>query len=68
MRTVFNQADRLELSRRLDALAPGAAARWGRMDCPQMLAHLSESVRMAACLGLASTAKTFAPDTRNRAT
>jgi hypothetical protein len=47
MRTVFNLADRLALSRRLDALAPGAAAKWGRMDCPQMLAHLSESVRMA---------------------
>ena len=47
MRTVFNLADRLELSRRLDALVPDASARWGRMDCPQMLAHLSDGVRMA---------------------
>jgi hypothetical protein len=47
MRTVFNLADRLELSRRLDALGPAAAARWGRMDFPQMLAQLSDGVRMA---------------------
>jgi hypothetical protein len=47
MRTVFKLADRLDLSRRLDALIPDASARWGRMDCPQMLAHLSDGVRMA---------------------
>src|ERR1044071_7393707 len=47
MRSVFNLADRLDLARRLDALVPDAAARWGRMDCPQMLAHLSDGVRMA---------------------
>ena len=47
MRTVFNLADRLELSRRVDALVPDASARWGRMDCPQMLAHLSDGVKMA---------------------
>jgi|SoiMethySBSTD1v2_1073268.scaffolds.fasta_scaffold685964_2 hypothetical protein len=47
MRTVFTLADRLDLSRRLDALVPGASARWGRMDCPQMLAHLSDGVKMA---------------------
>ena len=47
MRTVFNLADRLTLARRLDALALDAAPRWGRMDCPQMLAHLTDGVRMA---------------------
>ena len=47
MRTVFNLADRLELSRRLDALILEATPRWGRMDCPRMLAHLSDGVRMA---------------------
>ncbi len=47
MRTVFNLADRLTLARRLDALAPETAPRWGRMDCPQMLAHLTDGVRMA---------------------
>ena len=47
MRTVFNLADRLTLARRLDALALETAPRWGRMDCPQMLAHLTDGVRMA---------------------
>ena len=47
MRTVFNLADRLDLSRRLDGLVPDAAARWGRMDGAQMLAHLSDGVRLA---------------------
>jgi hypothetical protein len=47
MRTVFNLDDRLDLARRLEGLAPGAAPRWGRMDCPRMLAHLTDGVRMA---------------------
>ena len=47
MRTVFNLDDRLTLAKRIDTLAANAPARWGRMDCPQMLAHLSESVLMA---------------------
>jgi hypothetical protein len=47
MSTVFNLDDRLTLARRIDALPIDASPRWGRMDCPQMLAHLSESVRMA---------------------
>jgi len=47
MSTVFNLDDRLTLAKRIDLLATNAPPRWGRMDCPQMLAHLSESVRMA---------------------
>jgi len=47
MRTVFNLDDRLNLARRLDGLSTTAPPRWGRMDCPQMLAHLSDGVRMA---------------------
>ena len=47
MSTVFNLDDRLILARRIDALSIEAVPRWGRMDCPQMLAHLTESVRMA---------------------
>jgi hypothetical protein len=47
MSTVFNLNDRLTLARRIDALAATAAPRWGRMDCALMLAHLTESVRMA---------------------
>jgi hypothetical protein len=47
MSTVFNLDDRLSLARRIDGLSPTATARWGRMDCPQMLAHLSDGARMA---------------------
>jgi hypothetical protein len=47
MRTVFKLDDRLTLARRIDLLAADATPKWGRMDCPQMLAHLSESVRQA---------------------
>ncbi|HZI80201.1 MAG TPA: DUF1569 domain-containing protein [Vicinamibacterales bacterium] len=47
MSTVFNLDDRLTLARRIDALPLDASPRWGRMDCPQMLAHLSDGVRMA---------------------
>ena len=47
MRTVFNLDDRLKLAGRIDTLVADASPRWGRMDCPLMLAHLSESVRMA---------------------
>ena len=47
MRTVFNLEDRLTLARRIDALVASATPLWGRMDCPQMLAHLTDGVRMA---------------------
>ena len=47
MRTVFNLDDRLTLAKRIDTLAIDSSPRWGRMDCPLMLAHLSASVRMA---------------------
>ena len=47
MKSVFHQADRLSLSHRLDAVTSASTARWGRMDSPQMLAHLSDNLRMA---------------------
>lgn len=47
MSTVFNLDDRLHLAKRIDGLSPAATARWGRMDCAQMLAHLTDGVRMA---------------------
>ena len=47
MSTVFNLDDRLTLARRLDALSASATPLWGRMDCLQMLAHLSDGVRMS---------------------
>ena len=47
MKSVFHQADRLALSHRLDAVTPVSTPLWGRMDSRQMLAHLSDGVRMA---------------------
>ena len=47
MKSVFHQADRLALARRLDAITSASTPRWGRMDSRQMLAHLSDGVRMA---------------------
>jgi hypothetical protein len=47
MKSVFHQADRLALAHRLDAVTTASTARWGHMDSRQMLAHLSDGVRMA---------------------
>jgi len=35
------------LRARLDRLTPDTKARWGRFTCPDMVAHLNESIRMA---------------------
>ena len=32
---------------RLERLTPDTKARWGRFSCPDMVAHLNESIRMA---------------------
>jgi hypothetical protein len=47
MRSVLIERDREALSRRIAALTPAATARWGRMTADRMLAHLSQSARMA---------------------
>jgi hypothetical protein len=47
MKSVFQQADRLDLSHRLDKVSGASTPLWGRMDIRQMLAHLSDGVRMA---------------------
>ena len=47
MKSLFHSADRLRLKRRLDELKQDTKATWGRMDCQQMLAHLSDGIRMA---------------------
>ena len=47
MKSVFHQVDRLALSHRLDAVTSASTPLWGRMDSRQMLAHLSDGVRMA---------------------
>jgi hypothetical protein len=47
MRTLWDQAARDELCRRFETLTPERPASWGRMTCPQMLAHVSDGMRMA---------------------
>jgi hypothetical protein len=47
MPSIFNDVDRTALSARLHRLAPDMVPRWGRMRCAQMLAHVTDGVRMA---------------------
>lgn len=46
-RSAHVAADREALLARLGRLQPDARAAWGRMTAPQMVAHLTESLRMA---------------------
>ena len=47
MRTLFNSNDRANLYHRLDGLTAESNPQWGKMDCPQMLAHIADGIRMA---------------------
>jgi hypothetical protein len=47
MPTVFDVNGRRDLGRRLDRLMQSSTPRWGRMDCSQMLAHLTDALLMA---------------------
>ncbi len=47
-KSLWNAGARKELNGRLDRLEPGATARWGRMTAPQMLAHVTDWMAMAA--------------------
>ena len=47
MKTVWQQSTRDELADRLTRLAPDARPAWGRMTAPQMLAHVTDALRMA---------------------
>jgi hypothetical protein len=49
MNTFFDPICRREISDRLSGLEPDSAARWGRMNAPQMVAHLTD--QMSHCLG-----------------
>lgn len=48
MNSLWQENTRRELTSRLDKLSPNAAAQWGRMNAPQMLAHLNDAFRMAS--------------------
>ena len=47
MRSVLVEKDREALGRRIAALTPASSPAWGRMTVDRMLAHLSQSARMA---------------------
>lgn len=46
MNTVFNSSDREALYGRMNTLTLERTPLWGRMSCGQMLAHLTDGVRM----------------------
>ena len=46
MGTMLNAADRSQLQSRLDNLTAEASPQWGKMNCPKMLAHLTDALRM----------------------
>lgn len=45
--TLWEESHRRVLLARLHRLSPTATPRWGRLDAPQMLAHLSDAARLA---------------------
>lgn len=47
MPTIWNDADRAGLIRRMWTLTPSHAAKWGKFSVGAMLAHLNDSTRMA---------------------
>jgi hypothetical protein len=47
MKSMFNEAERGSMLTRIDRVASGAKPRWGKMNAEMMLAHLTESLRMA---------------------
>jgi hypothetical protein len=46
MRTLFNSECRAGLLARLGGVRPEEPARWGQMTAPQMLVHLSDTMRL----------------------
>jgi hypothetical protein len=48
MKTIFNPRNHLELHERVQRLSTTQKPRWGQMTPLQMVAHLSDSLRMAS--------------------
>ena len=46
MRSILNEPDRAEISRRVRSLSSSSTRRWGSMDVVSMLQHLTLSARM----------------------
>jgi hypothetical protein len=47
MKTMWQDDARCELQDRLATLTPNNRAQWGKMSAPEMVCHLSESMKMA---------------------
>lgn len=47
MKSMWNEDDRRELRQRIAALDAAARPRWGKMNAPQMVAHLTDATKMA---------------------
>ncbi|HEY0426325.1 MAG TPA: DUF1569 domain-containing protein [Pyrinomonadaceae bacterium] len=47
MKTLWREDSRREIVERLANLNPDSKANWGKMNCPQMLAHVADGMRMA---------------------
>ena len=47
MRTMHSDSDRQSITERLSRLAPDTHPRWGTMNASQMLAHITDAIRMA---------------------
>jgi len=46
MPSLWNAPARTELISRVERLTPNATPRWGKFDCPSMLAHVNDALRM----------------------
>lgn len=47
MKNIQNDIDYTELRKRIQALSPASARRWGKMDLQQMLVHCTMQLKMA---------------------
>lgn len=47
MQTLWNESDRAALIGRLNRLSPDAPARWGSMNAPKMVTHVTDALRAA---------------------
>src|SRR6185503_8114937 len=44
-RTIWNAADRESILGRFERLAPDARPKWGKLDAPRMVTHVTDAVR-----------------------
>lgn len=47
MKTMHSESDRRAIAERVSRLAPDMKPQWGTMNAPQMMAHITDAMRMA---------------------